>query len=107
MLRCAPELARYIRSRDIAIVHTNDLRMHRTWSLAAKLAGARSIWHQRSADRSRRLAVYSCLADRVLTVSHFCKSQLSGAMGRRAIVVTSPFDPPSPMPDRTSAKARL
>ena len=107
MLRCAPKLARYVRSRRIDIVHTNDLRMHRTWAVAVKLAGARFIWYQRSADCSRRLALYSRLADRVLTVSHFCKSQLAGGMGRRAIVVTSPFDAPSPRPDQEAARKRL
>jgi glycosyltransferase involved in cell wall biosynthesis len=107
MLRGATRLARFARSRDIDIIHTNDLRMHRTWGVAAKLAGARFIWHQRSADSSRRLAFYSRLADRVLTVSHFCKSQLAGGMGRRAIVVRSPFEPPSPRPDQETARKRL
>jgi glycosyltransferase involved in cell wall biosynthesis len=107
MLSTAPSLARYIRRLGIDIVHTNDLRMHRTWGMAAKLAGARFVWYQRSADNSRRLALYSSLADRILTVSRFCKAQLPGAMGRRAIVVTSPFDPPSPRPDRQRARREL
>ena len=107
MMRCAPGLVRYIRSRDIDIVHTNDLRMHRTWSLAAKLAGACFIWHQRSADSSRRLALYSRLADRVLTVSRFCKSKLPASMGRRAIVVANPFAVPPSTIDRVTMRQRL
>lgn len=107
MIRCAPQLARYIRGRDIDIVHTNDLRMHRTWSLAARLAGARFIWHQRSADSSRRLALYSRLADRVLTISQFCKSKLPASMGRRAIVVANPFAVPSAASGRSAARLRL
>lgn len=107
MLSCAPRLARYIRSRDIDIVHTNDLRMHRTWSLAAKLAGAHFIWHQRSADSSRRLALYSRLADRVLTNSQFCKSKLPASMRQRAIVVANPFSVLPASSDRYSARQRL
>ena len=106
-LRAAPILARYLRSRGIDLVHTNDLRMHRTWGLAAKLSGSRFIWYQRSADRSRRLVAYSWLADRVLTVSKFCKAQLPGAMGRRATVITSPFEPPSPQPNHNAERQRL
>jgi glycosyltransferase involved in cell wall biosynthesis len=107
MLRCAPALAGYVRNRGIDIVHTHDLRMHRTWSLAAKLAGARVIWHQRSADSSRRLALYSRSADRVLTVSQFCKAKLPGSMGRRAIVVPNPFGPAASSADRAAARVRV
>jgi glycosyltransferase involved in cell wall biosynthesis len=107
MLRCAPPLGRYLRSRDIDIVHTNDLRMHRTWSLATKLADVRFIWHQRSADGSRRLALYSRLPDRVLTNSQYCKSILPGSMGRRAITVDNPFAASQAPLDRLAARARL
>jgi glycosyltransferase involved in cell wall biosynthesis len=107
MLRCAPTLAGYVRNRGVDIVHTNDLRMHRTWALAAKLAGARVVWHQRSADSSRRLALYSSPADRVLTVSQFCKAKLPGAMGRRAIVVANPFGLAPLSIDRAAARGRL
>jgi glycosyltransferase involved in cell wall biosynthesis len=81
--------------------------MHRTWALAAKLAGAKVVWHQRSADSSRRLALYSRPADRVLTVSQFCKARLPGAMGRRAIVVANPFGLAPLSIDRTAARGRL
>ena len=59
------------------VVHTNDMRMHLTWGPAARLAGARFVWHQRSAENSRRLGLYARLAHRVLTVSHFTKAKLA------------------------------
>jgi glycosyltransferase involved in cell wall biosynthesis len=103
----APRLARFLRGRGIQIVHTNDARMHLTWGPAARLAGAGFVWHQRSADPSRRLSLYSRLANEVLTISQFCKSELSGAMGRCAKVVTNPFDTKRGPPDRTACRGRL
>ena len=107
MLANAPRLIHFLRKRRVDVVHTNDARMHLTWGLAARLAGAGFIWHQRSAEQSRRLALYTCLANRVLTVSRFNKSRLAGWMGRRAQVVPNPFDEPSPPPNRDTEKNRL
>ncbi len=107
MVSVAPRLAHFLRSRKIDIVHTNDSRMHLTWGPAARLAGARFVWHQRSTDPSRRLSLYSHLANEVLTVSHFCKEELSSAIRRRASVVTNPFDTSLPTPDRQLARTKL
>jgi glycosyltransferase involved in cell wall biosynthesis len=107
MTTSAPRLARFLRSRAINIVHTNDARMHLTWGPAARLAGAAFVWHQRSADSSRRLSLYSRLADEVLTISQFCKSELAGSIGRRAKVVMNPFDTKREPPDRQACRDRL
>jgi glycosyltransferase involved in cell wall biosynthesis len=93
MAAALPRLVTFLRERRIDVVHTNDARMHLTWGLAARFAGARFIWHQRSTERSRRLSIYCRLASSVLTVSDFCKSQLAPAMSQRAEVVLNPFDP--------------
>jgi glycosyltransferase involved in cell wall biosynthesis len=107
MTTCAPRLADFLRSRAIKIVHTNDARMHLTWGPAARLAGASFVWHQRSTDPSRRLSLYSYFANEVLTISKFCKSELTGSLGRRARVVTNPFDTGLAPPDRGSARKAL
>jgi glycosyltransferase involved in cell wall biosynthesis len=107
MASAAPPLARFLRSRKISIVHTNDARMHLTWGPAARLAGAGFVWHQRSSDPSRRLSLYSHLANEVLTISEFCKSELTGSVGRRARVVTNPFDTRLAAPDRGPARKAL
>ena len=107
MAAAAPRLVAFLRERQIDVVHTNDARMHLTWGLAAKMAGARFVWHQRSAERSRRLAIYSRLANAVLTVSEFCKSQLTPSMSRRASVVLNPFDPTPTSFDRVFMRGRL
>jgi glycosyltransferase involved in cell wall biosynthesis len=37
----------FIKNNDFDIVHGNDLRINLTWSLPARLSGAKFIWHQR------------------------------------------------------------
>ena len=41
-------LIKFILKNDIDIVHGNDLRINLTWSVAAKIANAKFIWHQRT-----------------------------------------------------------
>ena len=106
MARCAPRLVRFLRARDIDLVHTNDLRMHMTWALAARLAGCGFIWHQRSANDSRRIAVYSRLAHRVVTISNYCRERLPPSMARVAKVVYNPFGLTDGL-DRDEARQRL
>jgi glycosyltransferase involved in cell wall biosynthesis len=38
----------FIKKNNIDIVHGNDLRVNLTWSVAARLAKAKFIWHQRT-----------------------------------------------------------
>ena len=89
-VRAAPALARFLRQQGVAIVHTNDARMHFTWGPAARLAGCRFVWHQRSAEPSRRLGHYSRLADVVITISEYCLSSFAPAMAVRAVVIKDP-----------------
>jgi glycosyltransferase involved in cell wall biosynthesis len=107
MVRSAARLTPFLRRRRIDVVHTNDIRMHLSWGLAARCAGLKFIWHQRSADNSRRLATYSRLAHRVLTVSHYCKSQLHSSFGLRAKVVVNPFCEATLGLDREAARRRV
>ena len=46
-LRSLPAALSLLRHNDIALVHTNDLRMHLTWFMPAWFSGRRWIWHQR------------------------------------------------------------
>jgi glycosyltransferase involved in cell wall biosynthesis len=86
--------AKFLRSHKAAIVHTNDGRSHATWALAAKLAGARFLWHHRGDPTARGLRfVAPLLADLIVTVSRFSlPRKLSFRAAREAQVVFSPFD---------------
>jgi glycosyltransferase involved in cell wall biosynthesis len=92
-LRKAGSLSRYLRAREIRIVHTNDGRMHATWALPARLAGARLLWHHRGNPRAAGLRFLApWVADRVVAVSKFA-SPRPGLISasRRCAVIHSPF----------------
>ncbi|BBC72702.1 glycosyl transferase [Altererythrobacter sp. B11] len=91
--RIGPQVA-FLRRNHIAIVHSNDGRTHAVWALAARLAGARLLWHHRGSPDARGLRFAApFLADRVLAVSEFAMPRrgLLSAAGK-AQVVHSPFD---------------
>lgn len=90
MFRAALPLSGFLRKHNIDIVHTNDQRMHLTWLFAAKLAGCRFIWHQRTVCPYFRYGVFSLLADKVLTISKFCKHNMSKFMADRAYIIENP-----------------
>lgn len=62
-------LARYLKAHGIDIVHTNDARMHCAWLPAAKIAGVKHVWHQRSLPKVPVFWAASCFADEVIAIS--------------------------------------
>lgn len=106
MIRSA---SKFLRDRGVRIVHTNDGAMHATWTLAARFAGARHIWHHRGNPRAaglRYLAPF--LAHRVICVSNFA-APAPGLLSanRKSSVVFSPFDIALAGTDRQAARAAL
>ena len=89
-----PAQIRFLRQRNVDIVHSNDGRTHATWALAAKLSGAKLLWHHRGDPTASGLRFAApLLANRVATVSEFSlppRGFYSAA--RKAQVVHSPFD---------------
>lgn len=103
MLRKA---ARFLRERRVRIVHTNEGPMHATWTLPARLAGARHIWHHRGNPRATGLRYLApLLANRVICVSRFA-TPAPGLLSanRKSSVVFSPFDTALPGTDRQTAR---
>lgn len=107
MARASFPLSRFLRTRNIDIVHTNDSRMHMTWGAAARLCGAHFVWHQRTPEDSRRLDFYTHLAQEILTISEYCRSKFPPTMSGRARVVSNPFDTNAFPPIRSSARSAL
>ncbi|MEE4201439.1 glycosyltransferase family 4 protein [Erythrobacter sp.] len=100
--------ARFLRRHDVDIVHSNDGRTHATWSLAARLAGARLVWHHRADPDALGLNLLAPLvASKVLTVSTFSlpKARFWSA-ANKAEVVFSPFDTDIEV-DRTAARRKI
>lgn len=106
--RTIPRLARYLKSRGVAIVHTNDGWIHPTWALAARAAGARMIWHHRADPLARGVNMLApLLADRIITVSDFAKPKRPILpIAHKTRVIRSPFDPPMRL-DRDAARAAV
>jgi glycosyltransferase involved in cell wall biosynthesis len=87
-------LSRYLRARNVAITHSNDGRTHATWGLAARLAGAKLLWHHRgSPDAIGLRLVAPLLANRVVAVSRFSSPRPGRySAAKRAQVIHSPFE---------------
>jgi glycosyltransferase involved in cell wall biosynthesis len=105
--RAAPHLVAFLKRHAVRIVHTNDARMHFTWGPAARLAQCKFVWHQRSADPSRRLGQYSRLAHAVLTISDYCRRSFAEPMSSRARAIRDPFEPVTSSIDRNAAHQKL
>jgi glycosyltransferase involved in cell wall biosynthesis len=109
LCRRSGALAGFLRRRRVRIVHTNDGRMHATWSIPARLAGARFLWHHRGNPRARGVRLLGpLLVDQVLCVSRFAtpKGSWFDRSGRCA-VVHSPFDTRRAAPDRAACRQAL
>jgi len=107
-LSALPRQIAFLRRERVDIVHTNDGRTHASWALAARLAGARLVWHHRGDTQARGLRLAApLLADHVFAVSRFAmpRSGIVSAAGK-AQVLYSPFDTTIAV-DREAARKRL
>jgi glycosyltransferase involved in cell wall biosynthesis len=104
-----PSMRKFLRERNIDVVHTNDGRMHATWALPTRLAGARLLWHHRGDPKAQGANMLApLLANQIVTVSNFAKpSWPILPIGRRVTVIHSPFDHPASVPDREESRLAL
>jgi glycosyltransferase involved in cell wall biosynthesis len=101
--------AAFLRDRGVRIVHTNEGPMHATWSLPARLAGAKHVWHHRGNPRAAGLRYLApILANRVVSVSRFA-APAPGLLSarRKCSIVSSPFDTTLVNTDREAARATV
>jgi len=100
--------ARILRRNRIDIVHVNDGRSSANWAVAARLAGAKLIWHHRGDPGALGLRLLApALAHRVLAVSSFALPPAGlWSARKRASVVHSPFDTTLEV-DRSKAREAL
>jgi glycosyltransferase involved in cell wall biosynthesis len=107
--RTLPRIRRFIREGQFEIVHTNDARTHVNWGVAARLAGARVVWHHRGdPDAIGANWLAPLIADQMITVSRFARPRRPvRSLDSRLSVIHSPFDKPATSPDRKKAKAEL
>ena len=106
LVRTVPPLRRYLRQGRFDLVHSQDLRMHRLWTVPARTAGIAHVWHQRTPTRSRRAVGFARFATEIVAVSAFCREALPDAMRARASVVLDPVAETA-LPDGDAIRARL
>jgi glycosyltransferase involved in cell wall biosynthesis len=110
VFRTLPAFVRFLKAHNAAIVHTNDGRAHVAWGLAARLAGAKLLWHHRGDDASIGMhLVAPWLANKVASVSTFSapKPGIFSA-AHKATVIHSPFDvAKSEQFDRCTSRAMI
>jgi glycosyltransferase involved in cell wall biosynthesis len=101
--------AAFLRHRGVRIVHTNEGPMHATWSLPARLAGSKHVWHHRGNPRAAGLRYLApILANRVVSVSAFA-APAPGLLSarRKCSVVSSPFDTTLVNTDREASRSTV
>lgn len=109
LTRTLPFLRRFLREGQFDVVHTNDARAHVNWGLAARLAGAKLVWHHRGdPDAKGANFLAPLIVHQMVTVSRFARPNrpLFPIRGRVS-VIHSPFEQPSLVPDRRSARSAL
>jgi glycosyltransferase involved in cell wall biosynthesis len=94
VIRTLPVLTAYLRARKVAIVHTNDGRIHVAWGAAARLSGAKLLWHHRGDQGAIGLRLAApFLASHVVSVSKFAAPKPGiFTAAHKSSVVFSPFD---------------
>lgn len=102
-------LAAFLRRRGIDIVHANDVRTHFGWTLATRLAGAKLVWHQRTASfgRSKVKLMLAKLAQQVVCISRYTVSTLPESLRPGARIVSNPFELRFAELDRQAARQAI
>lgn len=103
-----PAIVRFLRRNRVDIVHSNDGRTHAGWGMAARLAGAKLLWHHRGDPGAAGLNYLApFIANRILTVSDFARPVHPVLpVGGRMETVHSPFDTSIDV-DRVAARNTL
>jgi len=74
------------------IVHTNDWRMHILWIFPVKLSFAAFVWHQRSITNWKISSFLGRFADKIITISEFCKNSFHPRIHNKVHVIYNPFE---------------
>lgn len=108
-LRTTARLAAFLRRQGVDIVHTNDGQMHATWALAARLSGARLLWHHRGDPDAFGVNVMApVLANHIVTVSRYVQpTRPILSVAHKLSVLHSPFDHPAFLPDRDACRRQF
>ena len=86
------EIIFFLKNKKIDIVHTNDTRIHLTWTLAARLSGCKVVWHQRSICPNWKLYKFiSIFAHKIISISKYVDKSLISFNKKRSEIIYNPF----------------
>ena len=93
-------LYRFLRANDVALVHTNDMRIQFLWSLPCLFASVIHVWHQRTVFTTSRLArLLFSQASGTICISEFVKHSLPVQGPKKSCVIPNPLSPMLPSPE--------
>lgn len=109
IVRNFPKIVNFINRKHIDIVHGNDIRINLTWGATAKLAGRRTVWHQRSLPYSsstlwRTLGFFS---NHAIHVSNIVADAMPSGLRVLSSTIADPVAPSKVMPLRNAAKLSI
>ena len=82
----------FLKNKKIDIVHTNDTRIHLTWTLAARLSGCKVVCHQRSICQNWKLYKFiSIFAHKIISISKYVDKGLISFNKKRSVIINNPF----------------
>ena len=82
----------YLNKSKPNIVHTNDLRMHHSWTILCFLRRIPHLWHQHTYYNSRVNRFFLLFSKKIITISQFCLKSYSVKMKNKVEVVLNPFE---------------
>jgi glycosyltransferase involved in cell wall biosynthesis len=109
ILRAAIPISRFLRNRNVDVIHTNDGRIHTAWALPIRLARGRQVWHHRGDPDAMGVNwLAPLLASQVVTVSRYARPRKPILdISHRLSVVHSPFEPPAETGSKMAARTML
>jgi glycosyltransferase involved in cell wall biosynthesis len=85
-------MVHFLWKNRIDVVHTQDVRMHYSWAVPARLAGCKFIWHQRSIFiRTGLTKVMIYFSHRVFCISEYVLSSYPYRVNGKFKVIYNPF----------------
>ena len=82
----------YLNRSKPNIVHTNDLRMHQSWTILCFLRRISHLWHQHTYYNSRINRVFLLFSKKIITISKFCLKSYSVKMKNKVEIILNPFE---------------
>ena len=100
-----PRMKRWLRENGFDLVIPTDGRMLVAWSLPARLAGCKLVFHHQTKTIGSFMRKAARLAHKIITISEFTQNNLPASLKDRSVIIANPT--PIPGMDRMTSRARM